>query len=407
MVLDVVNKFLSFKMWMWILIGLNFISKVQGYSNRPFPESCHSMLPEHRDRIGNLVGPQNTKLPFEVHYELGNDGEPITVFLRSKSSTKFRGFLLEARDTGNLEGSVGKFIILESSKTRFQSCNGLPDSAVRQANKLKQTSVRVNWTAEGAELDITFRATFVESFWKFWRPVDVKVILPTTSTTKPTTTTSTTKPTTTSTTKPTTTTSTTKPTTTSTTKPTTTTSTTKPTTTSTTRPSTTTSTTKPSTTCTTERSTTSTTEPSTTTSTTKPSTTTTTAPSTKSTTEPSTTKPGTTASSTEPSITASTTKPSTSSTIKPSTAASTTKPSTIGTTKPSTAASTTKPSTIGTTKPSTAESTTKPSTSNTTKPSTTAPGPGPIPSLILQKASMSSLSPITSITASATDKILT
>ncbi|XP_071343754.1 uncharacterized protein [Trachinotus anak] len=339
-------------MWMWILICLNFISKVHGYPSAPFPESCESMLTQHTDRRGQLVRPQTSEPPFEVDYKHGNKGEPITVFLRDKHNTRFRGFMLQARERGMVnEGRpVGKFILLDPSMTKLQTCNGLQDSAVGQKDNIRKSLVQVNWTAEGAELDITFRATFVKDYWKFWEPFDVDVILPTqpsttTSTTQPSTTTSTTEPSTT----------------TSTAEPSTTTSTTKPSATSNTQPSTTTSNTQPSTTTsTTKPSATSNTQPSTTTSTAEPSTT------------ASTTKPSTTTSNTQPSTTTSTTKPSaTATTTQLST--STTQPSTTtSNTQPSTTTSTTKPSATSNTQPSTTTSTTQPSTTaSTTKPSST------------------------------------
>ncbi|KAM7410057.1 hypothetical protein PAMA_001489 [Pampus argenteus] len=270
-------------MWMWILIGLNIITKANGYVNRVPDTSCESMAVVHR--ADNFIfHPQTNKSPFEVDYKHGKEGEPITVFLRRKQSTTFRGFMLEAREKdkdNNLP--VGRFILLDTNSAQLMTCNDLPNSAVTHRNNQEKTLVQVNWTADGAELSIFFRTTFVESFDVFWENVDVNVTLPlyttstTAGTTEPSTTTSTTKPSTTA----------------GTTEPSTTTSTTKPSTTAgTTEPSTTTSTTKPSTTA-------GTTEPSTTTSTTKPSTT---AGTTEPSTTTSTTKPSTTAGTTEPNI---------------------------------------------------------------------------------------------------------
>ncbi|XP_047199073.1 flocculation protein FLO11-like [Hippoglossus stenolepis] len=163
-------------MWLCILIGLNFITMVLGFASRPFPQSCGSMLPEHVDR-GTLVSPQTTEPPFEIQYEQGNNDEPITVILKSKQSTQFRGFMLEARERGKVDEGVpvGKFIILEPSKTALMTCNGSANSSVTQVNNQRQSLIKVNWTAQGADLDIAFRATFVQSFETFWDQVDVNV----------------------------------------------------------------------------------------------------------------------------------------------------------------------------------------------------------------------------------------
>lgn len=64
-------------MWLWILIGLNIITKVHGFSNGKFPQSCESMLPHHTIR-GTPIKPQNTEPPFEIVFEHGNEVDPIT-----------------------------------------------------------------------------------------------------------------------------------------------------------------------------------------------------------------------------------------------------------------------------------------------------------------------------------------
>lgn len=60
-------------MWLGILIGLGIITKAHGYSSGYFPEVCQSMSPSH-----SPFSDQEDKLPFEVTYELGKSGEPIT-----------------------------------------------------------------------------------------------------------------------------------------------------------------------------------------------------------------------------------------------------------------------------------------------------------------------------------------
>ncbi|XP_034438555.1 ferric-chelate reductase 1 isoform X1 [Hippoglossus hippoglossus] len=184
-------------MWLCILIGLNFITMVLGFASRPFPQSCGSMLPEHVDS-GTLVSPQTTEPPFEIQYEQGNNDEPITVILKSKQSTQFRGFMLEARERGKVDEGVpvGKFIILEPSKTALMTCNGSANSSVTQVNNQRQSLIKVNWTAQGADLDIAFRATFVQRFETFWDQVDVNVTFVESSTPQPSPATSTTESTT-------------------------------------------------------------------------------------------------------------------------------------------------------------------------------------------------------------------
>ena len=166
-------------MWLCILIGLNFITTVLGYSSGYVPQSYKTMLPDHKIR-GTLFSPQSTEPPFEIQYEQGNNEEPITgtetvtplypgclfitmnlccngqylgsvkvittsvltfcssaftrintihyfsVILKSKQSTTFQGFMLEARERGKVDEGVpvGKFIKLEPSQTQLLTCDG-------------------------------------------------------------------------------------------------------------------------------------------------------------------------------------------------------------------------------------------------------------------------------------------
>ncbi|XP_061594124.1 ferric-chelate reductase 1-like [Cololabis saira] len=184
-------------MWMLILIGLNIISKLHGYSHGKVPESCESMLPDHRRR-GNPTLPQTSDPPFWVTYEHGSSNKyPVKVTLKSIGSTQFRGFMLEAREASlNGEGpAVGKFTLDDPSISQLLRCNELEGSAVSHTSNHEKTTVTVFWTPVGEEQDIILRATFLETFRTFWEPVTINVTsLPSTS--QPTTSASTSEPTT-------------------------------------------------------------------------------------------------------------------------------------------------------------------------------------------------------------------
>ncbi|XP_045905325.1 uncharacterized protein LOC123970940 isoform X3 [Micropterus dolomieu] len=123
-------EILYFKMWLWTLVGLSIITKVCGYASGYFPEVCHTMSPMHKNR-GEVLAPQNTQPPFEVRYEHGKKGEPITVFLKSKSSTQFRGFMLEARNKSMVDDGrpVGKFILLDARNSQLLTCGDIVGEA--------------------------------------------------------------------------------------------------------------------------------------------------------------------------------------------------------------------------------------------------------------------------------------
>nr|XP_015826937.2 uncharacterized protein LOC107393227 isoform X1 [Nothobranchius furzeri]XP_054586070.1 uncharacterized protein LOC107393227 isoform X1 [Nothobranchius furzeri] len=169
-------------MWLWILIGSDFISKLYGYQNGRFPEACDSMLPQHRGSGGTFFPPQTSEPPFAVSYELGqNTRDPVKVTLKSKDSRKFTGFMLQARESslGGKGPPVGKFISLDTSNTYLLTCGGLSGSSVSQANSQPKSLFSVNWTAQGEERDIIFRATFSQSFTMFWENVGVEFLRPT------------------------------------------------------------------------------------------------------------------------------------------------------------------------------------------------------------------------------------
>ncbi|XP_026161189.1 putative ferric-chelate reductase 1 isoform X5 [Mastacembelus armatus] len=200
-------------MWMWTVSSFIIITKVHGFANGEFPQSCASMLPVHPNRDGSIISPKNSEPPYEVQADQDvKKGAPITVFLRGKSTT-FQGFILEARKNDMLQEGrpVGKFTLLDPAQTQLLTCNRNAGSAVSQTTNQEKNLIRVHWTPEGEDLNITFRATVVQSYATFWQKVDF-TLPPQTSTTVPSTTKSTTEPSTTkSTTEPSTATSTTVP----------------------------------------------------------------------------------------------------------------------------------------------------------------------------------------------------
>ncbi|XP_076009372.1 uncharacterized protein LOC143002876 isoform X2 [Genypterus blacodes] len=171
------------------LIGLHSFLKVKGYATLDLTQSCQSMSVIHQPSGGSPYPPQDSAPPFEVTCTPGQRGEPITVHLRSKSTQKFTGFLLEARVTED-GPPVGQFTLLDVKTSKLLTCNDSPASAVSQKNSRGKTSLNVSWTGQEAEMGVIFRATFVENFVTFWERVIV-TLPPLTTTTEPSTTAST------------------------------------------------------------------------------------------------------------------------------------------------------------------------------------------------------------------------
>ncbi|XP_041861711.1 uncharacterized protein LOC121652774 isoform X2 [Melanotaenia boesemani] len=156
-------------MWLWILISFKMVSELEGYANGNIAGSCGSMLPNHPG-----FGPETSKPPFMITCQNCNSSEdPITVTLKSNNYNKFAGFMLEARNASlNGDGpAIGKFIVLDRGNTKLLTCNG-PDSAVSHNHNRDKTSVSFNWTAQGADCNIIFRATVVEGYAVYWVRVE-------------------------------------------------------------------------------------------------------------------------------------------------------------------------------------------------------------------------------------------
>ncbi|KAF6726396.1 Ferric-chelate reductase 1 [Oryzias melastigma] len=163
----------NLKMWVQVLISFSIISKAHGFSGGRFPQSCGSLLPQH-EKDSAPISPETTEPPFSVTFESSwRPGDPVTVVLSSNEST-FRGFMLDAQISSKPGTSpAGQFVILDSERTQLLDCYDLKASAVSQTNNQRKTQVKVNWTAEGEERDVVFRATFLEAFSRFWNPISV------------------------------------------------------------------------------------------------------------------------------------------------------------------------------------------------------------------------------------------
>ncbi|XP_036067305.1 putative ferric-chelate reductase 1 homolog isoform X2 [Oryzias melastigma] len=167
------RRILNLKMWVQVLIGFSIVSKAHGFSGGRFPQSCGSLLPQH-EKDSAPISPETTDPPFSVTFESSwRPGDPVTVVLSSNEST-FRGFMLDAQISSKPGTSpAGQFVILDSERTQLLDCYDLKASAVSQTNNQRKTQVKVNWTAEGEERDVVFRATFLEAFSRFWNPISV------------------------------------------------------------------------------------------------------------------------------------------------------------------------------------------------------------------------------------------
>ncbi|XP_064808382.1 putative ferric-chelate reductase 1 isoform X2 [Oncorhynchus masou masou] len=171
----------SAQMVLIILIGIATIEPVTGFSGGSVAMSCDTMLPQHGS-------PTLESGPFSVpkHICSGFAGDETIVSLKADPATKFKGFLLEARESQD-GPAVGTFTLLTPAHSRLLPCGGNPAAAVTQPNNLAKTFIEAKWKAPYKGV-FYFRVTFIKDMMKFWIPEAINITTcPTTSTVTPTT----------------------------------------------------------------------------------------------------------------------------------------------------------------------------------------------------------------------------
>ncbi|KAL1023278.1 hypothetical protein UPYG_G00038610 [Umbra pygmaea] len=144
-----------------LFIGFTTIGTVTCFSGGGVSQSCQSMMPDHSSPL-----PSSSPSPFSVKPEDGSfeNGEMKTIVLQAETSTPFKGFLLEARESQD-GPPVGVFTLI-SPNTRLLECNGYPGAAVTQKNNQKKTLIQANWTSPKAGT-FYFRVTFIQDYSSF------------------------------------------------------------------------------------------------------------------------------------------------------------------------------------------------------------------------------------------------
>ncbi|XP_060778025.1 putative ferric-chelate reductase 1 [Neoarius graeffei] len=160
-----------------LFLFVMWIKSVTSYSSGKVEDACQDMMPGHHNQ------PSPTSPPYTVVVDksIFSPGDQIKVTLSAASSTSsvyFEGFLIEARDTANLEGgAVGTFTLLDSSISRLLSCHQKKDSAVSHTSGHSKTEVQVIWTAPQAPpARVQFLVTVVQKFQLFWVKIPSPVL---------------------------------------------------------------------------------------------------------------------------------------------------------------------------------------------------------------------------------------
>ncbi|OCT85127.1 hypothetical protein XELAEV_18023293mg [Xenopus laevis] len=146
------------------------LTPVSGYPNGKVTSACRSMRPDHGH------APQSEPIhSINVEKTIFKPGDRIKVTL---SGSRFDGFLVQARDAENLEGSaVGSFSLTDERISQLLTCDGIQNSAVSHTSKERKLQVELFWIAPAnSPKHIQFLATVVEKYKIYWVKIPGPII---------------------------------------------------------------------------------------------------------------------------------------------------------------------------------------------------------------------------------------
>lgn len=156
------------KMWIVVLLLLIHSETVICYSNGNVKEACGDMTPQHG------YDPKTTDPPFIITADKSqfSPGDEVKVTLAMGSSggkRYFKGFLIEARNVGNLDEIVGSFKLINPDLSQLLRCNNKRDSAVSHTSGYHKTEVQVIWVAPpDSPSSVQFLLTVAQGMKDYW-----------------------------------------------------------------------------------------------------------------------------------------------------------------------------------------------------------------------------------------------
>ncbi|XP_053101816.1 putative ferric-chelate reductase 1 [Hemicordylus capensis] len=145
-----------------------------GYSNGRVEKACMDMTPHHGK--GPQKSPEHTLVVNMTEFK---PGDHVHVKL---SGPVFKGFLLQARDAGDVEGPpAGSFALANESISQLLTCkhkkSRWKNSAVSHTSSYKKTYIDAFWIAPSdVPKKIQFFVTVVEEYKRFWVKIPGPII---------------------------------------------------------------------------------------------------------------------------------------------------------------------------------------------------------------------------------------
>ncbi|XP_059182905.1 putative ferric-chelate reductase 1 [Centropristis striata] len=146
------------------------VDLVLGFSNGKVSIACGDMVPQH----GHQPRPEPPPYSITVDTPTFSPHDNITVTLQVASSKHsfFKGFLIEARDAGNMQqhsAAVGVFILTDPQESQLLQCSHTQGSGVSHRRSTKKTHIQVLWQSpENPPQKVQFLVTVVHEYKVYW-----------------------------------------------------------------------------------------------------------------------------------------------------------------------------------------------------------------------------------------------
>uniref|UniRef100_A0A671NC25 Putative ferric-chelate reductase 1 n=1 Tax=Sinocyclocheilus anshuiensis TaxID=1608454 RepID=A0A671NC25_9TELE len=146
------------------------------FSHGKVEVACGDMTPQHDS------DPSTKHPPFNIIADKSqfSPGDEIKVTLSMASSEGkhyFKGFLIEARNAGDLNEIVGSFKLISPDISQLLKCDNKEGSAVSHTSDSHKTEVQVIWVAPSdSPSSFTFRVTVARGYKEFWVKIPGPVV---------------------------------------------------------------------------------------------------------------------------------------------------------------------------------------------------------------------------------------
>ncbi|KTF82188.1 hypothetical protein cypCar_00035051 [Cyprinus carpio] len=139
--------------------------------------ACGDMTPQH-----GVSDPSTKDPPFNIKADKSqfSPGDEIKVTLSMASSEGkhyFKGFLIEARNAGDLNEIVGSFKLISPDISQLLKCDNKEGSAVSHTSDSHKTEVQVIWVAPSdSPSSVQFLVTVARGYKEFWVKIPGPVV---------------------------------------------------------------------------------------------------------------------------------------------------------------------------------------------------------------------------------------